>query len=202
MIVSQSFKIKNADGSFGNEVKFSTVSDLVFYKDNVNLTTKTTEIINSISTLNGNLSTEISDRQKENTSIRQELATAKSDLQKEIDSDVAAVKSVLQKEIDSDVAAAKSVLQEEIATANASINNLNTLIIGNTNSINTINDNVNTFGSQLKKVEDLIGVEGNPAENTLLALISTLQTNYNNLLKKVEELEEKITELEKQPEEE
>ena len=43
MIVSQSFKIKQQDGSFSDETMLSTTSDLVFYKDGKTLTTKTSE---------------------------------------------------------------------------------------------------------------------------------------------------------------
>lgn len=47
--VTQSFKEKLSDGSFGEEVKLSTISDLVFYSDNKNLTQRTAEINQSIS---------------------------------------------------------------------------------------------------------------------------------------------------------
>lgn len=84
--VTQSFKEKLPNGGWGEEVKLSTISDLIFYSDGKNLTTKTSELSNkidkeiqdrenavsgeknaretAITTLTNNLSKEIQDREK------------------------------------------------------------------------------------------------------------------------------------------
>ena len=96
MIVSQSFRVKNADGTFGEETKLSTISDLIFYSDNETLTKKTTDIKNSIAQ-------EVTDR-----------INAVSDLSAE-----------LKKEIDDDVEAARVVLQTSITANTNAINAIN-----------------------------------------------------------------------------
>lgn len=71
--VTQSFKEKLPNGSWGEEVKLSTISDLIFYSDGKNLTIKTSELSDKIddeikdredavTTLTTNLNTEVQDR--------------------------------------------------------------------------------------------------------------------------------------------
>ena len=185
MFVSQSFKTKNADGSFGNEVKFSTISDLVFYGDNKSLTLKTNEIIQSISTvennLNGKISTEKSGRESADAAIRQEMSDQK---------------TALQNEIDEDILTAKGELQGAIENIESSVEGLNTLIVGNTNSINTINTTLTNLTGQVETVEGLVGTKDSPSEGTVFAMIATLQSNYTALLEEFAKLEERILALE------
>lgn len=94
--VTQSFKEKLPDGSFGKEVKLSTISDLVFYSDNKNLTQRTAEInqsiqdeendrIEAINTVTNNLNQEIQDRKDavsaEATRIEGIITSTKEELQ-------------------------------------------------------------------------------------------------------------------------
>ena len=65
-----------------------------------------------------NLQTAVNTTIPNTYATKTELNTAKSDLSKEIDSDVAAAKTAISKEIDSDVAAAKTALVGAAGTAN------------------------------------------------------------------------------------
>ena len=159
MIVSQSFRVKNADGTFGEETKLSTISDLIFYSDNETLTKKTTDMKNSIAQ-------EVTDRTK-----------AVSDLSAE-----------LKKEIDDDVEAARVALQTSITANTNAINAINDgtnglLAQANTytdSQVNPVNDlvqtniaNISSITNEMTKIVTLIGtpVEG---EEPLLSILERL----------------------------
>ena len=105
--VTQSFKEKLSDGSFGEEVKLSTISDLVFYSDNKNLTQRTAEInqsiqdeendrIEAINTVTNNLNQEIQDRKD---AVSAEEATRKSEITR-VEGIITSTKEELQGNID------------------------------------------------------------------------------------------------------
>ena len=99
MIISQSFKTKNPDGSFGNEVALSTISDLVFYEaeENKTLTQKTLEI-------EADIAKEIKDR----TDADEALGTRIDDEESARQQADNLLQTNLENKINNDIAAEKS----------------------------------------------------------------------------------------------
>lgn len=158
MIISQSFKTKNPDGSFGNEVALSTISDLVFYEaeDNKTLTQKTSEIEADIA--------------KE----RQDRIDADKGLKKKIEDDI----NEEAKRADNAIAALKNELQPLITTNTSNISKNANNISTNTSNISANTADITTLQNKYNSETKMSEVESSIATNT--ANITALENKYNS----------------------
>lgn len=131
--VTQSFKEKLPNGGWGEEVKLSTISDLIFYSDGKNLTTKTSELSDkidteiqdrkdAITTLTDNLNTEIQDRKDavsgEATTRASEITRIEgliSSTEKDIEANVKSITEINETTIPNAVSVANDYTDELVA---------------------------------------------------------------------------------------
>lgn len=113
--VTQSFKEKLPNGGWGEEVKLSTISDLIFYSDGKNLTTKTSELSDKIDT-------EIQDRKDavsgEATTRASEITRIEgliSSTEKDIEANVKSITEINETTIPNAVSVANDYADELVA---------------------------------------------------------------------------------------
>ena len=202
MIVSQSFKTKNPDGTFGNEVALSTFSDLIFMSDkegngnkNVqNLTVRTQEIERQ-------LAQEIQDRIKdvsdeESRAMAAEAAekaraeAAEADLLKKINQEITdregAIKDLndsLTAKINAEVTTLNGALQTERSDRAAAISAHDTRIGTNEADIEALQGEITTLNS-------LIGTPETTLEKTILQILADFETRLIAIEEKILATEE------------
>lgn len=209
MIISQSFKTKNPDGSFGNEVALSTISDLVFYEaeENKTLTQKTLEI-------EADIAKEIKDRTDADEALgtridNEESARQQADnllqtnLENKINNDIAAEKSA-RESADSELL--RRITQEatDRGTAVTSLRDeLKPLITNNADNITANTADINVLELKYNSETKMSEVDSSISE--LQASVASLNEIVGNItdpieqtiLEKLADIEARLTALEK-----
>lgn len=207
MIISQSFKTKNPDGSFGNEVALSTISDLVFYEaeDNKTLTQKTSEI-------EADIAKEIQDRTNADNALGERIDNEKSaretadnllqtNLEKKINDDIAAEKSAresadseLSKRITQEVTDRGTAInslrdelkplitsnEDNIAANTADINALE-LKYNSETKMSEIDSSISELQASVTSLNEIVGSITDPVEQTILEKLANIEARLTAL---------------------
>lgn len=201
MIISQSFKTKNPDGSFGNEVALSTISDLVFYEaeENKTLTQKTLEI-------EADIAKEIKDRTDADEALGtriddEEFARQQADnllqtnLENKINNDIAAEKSA-RESADSELS--RRITQEvtDRGTAVTSLRDeLKPLITNNADNITANTADINALELKYNSETKMSEVDSSISE--LQASVASLNEIVGNITDPIEQtILEKLADIE------
>lgn len=207
MIVSQSFKTKNPDGSFGNEVALSTISDLVFYEaeENKTLTQKTLEI-------EADIAKEIKDRTDADKALGtriddEEFARQQADnllqtsLENKINNDIAAEKSAresadseLSRRITQEVTdrgTAVTSLRDELKplitnnadniTANTADINALELKYNSETKMSEIDSSISELQASVTSLNEIVGSITDPVEQTILEKLADIEARLTAL---------------------
>lgn len=207
MIISQSFKTKNPDGSFGNEVALSTISDLVFYEaeENKTLTQKTLEIeadiakeIKDRTDADEALGTRIDDEESARQQADNLLQT---NLENKINNDIAAEKSA-RESADSELlrritqeatdrGTAVTSLRDElkplitsnednIAANTADINALK-LKYNSETKMSEIDSSISELQASVTSLNEIVGSITDPVEQTILEKLADIEARLTAL---------------------
>lgn len=208
MIISQSFKVKQPDGSFGDETMLSTTSDLVFYKDGKTLTTKTSETdaaivkevtdrenaIDSLRTeLNGNI-----DSAK--TELNNTIASTKTELQTSITANTNAIntindstngilaqsKAYIDTQTEAAVASAESYTDSKVAGLSTELNDS---ISANTASITALQGDLGAVQNEVANLVGLIGESDVEPELTILERLVSIEERLTSIEDRLNVLE-------------
>lgn len=201
MIISQSFKTKNPDGSFGNEVALSTISDLVFYEaeENKTLTQKTLEIeadiakeIKDRTDADEALGTRIDDEESARQQADNLLQT---NLENKINNDIAAEKSA-RESADSELS--RRITQEvtDRGTAVTSLRDeLKPLITNNADNIAANTADINALELKYNSETKMSEVDSSISE--LQASVTSLNEIVGNITDPIEQtILEKLADIE------
>lgn len=189
MIISQSFKTKNPDGSFGNEVALSTISDLVFYEaeDNKTLTQKTSEIEADIAKENQdrtNADKALGERIDKEKSARETADNLlQTNLEKKINDDIA-------KEVKDRGTAINSLRDElkplitsnedNIAANTADINALE-LKYNSETKMSEIDSSISKLQASVTSLNEIVGSITDPVEQTILEKLADIEARLTAL---------------------
>lgn len=201
MIISQSFKTKNSDGSFGNEVALSTISDLVFYEaeGNKTLTQKTLEIeadiakeIKDRTDADEALGTRIDDEESARQQADNLLQT---NLENKINNDIAAEKSAresadseLSRRITQEVTdrgTAVTSLRDELKplitnnadniTANTADINALELKYNSETKMSEVDSSISELQASVTSLNEIVGNITDPIEQTILEKLANIE---------------------------
>lgn len=182
MIISQSFKTKNPDGSFGNEVALSTISDLVFYEaeDNKTLTQKTSEIEAAIAkenqdrtkadkALGERIDNEKSARETADNLLQTNLKKNNDDIAKEVTDRGTAINS-LRDELKPLITSNK----DNIAANTADINALE-LKYNSETKMSEIDSSISELQTSVTSLNEIVGSITDPVEQTILEKLADIE---------------------------
>ena len=113
--VTQSFKEKLPNGGWGEEVKLSTISDLIFYSDGKNLTTKTSELSDKIDTEIQDRKDAVSDEATTRASEITRIEGLISSTEKDIEANVKSITEINETTIPNAVSVANDYADELVA---------------------------------------------------------------------------------------
>ena len=207
MIVSQSFKIKQQDGSFSDETMLSTISDLVFFGDKT-LTKKAEEIDAAIAK-------EVTDRENAIDSLRTELNGNIDSAKTELNNTIASTKTELQTSITANTNAINTIndstngilaqskaytdTQTEAAVASAESytdskvaglsTELNDSISANTASITALQGDLGAVQNEVANLVGLIGESDVEPELTILERLVSIEERLTSIEDRLNVLE-------------
>lgn len=216
--VTQSFKEKLPNGSWGEEVKLSTISDLIFYSDGKNLTTKTSELSDKIDT-------EIQDREKAvttlTTNLNKEIQDRKDAVDGEKNAREAAIKD-LTTNLNTEIQDRKDAVSGEATTRASEITRIEGLISStekdieaNVKSITEINETtipnavsvandyadglVDPITKDIDNIKEIIGnmedIKGDDPEGEDYPL--TISEKFKKISEQLSSIEDRLTALER-----
>lgn len=207
MIISQSFKVKQPDGSFGDETMLSTTSDLVFFGDKT-LTKKAEEIDAAIAK-------EVTDRKNAIDSLRTELNGNIDSAKTELNNTIASTKTELQTSITANTNAINTIndstngilaqskaytdTQTEAAVASAESytdskvtglsTKLNDSISANTASITALQGDLGAVQNEVANLVGLIGESDVEPELTILERLVSIEERLTSIEDRLNVLE-------------
>lgn len=210
MIISQSFKVKQPDGSFGDETMLSTTSDLVFFGDKT-LTKKAEEIDAAIAK-------EVTDRKNAIDSLRTELNGNIDSAKTELNNTIASTKTELQTSITANTNAINTIndstngvlaqskaytdTQTEAAVASAESytdskvaglsTELNDSISANTASITALQGDLEAVQNEVANLVGLIGESDVEPELTILERLVSIEERLTSIEDRLNVLETPI----------
>ena len=175
MIISQSFKTKNPDGSFGNEVALSTISDLVFYEaeDNKTLTQKTSEI-------EADIAKENQDRIDADKGLKKKIEDDINEEAKRADNAIAALKNELQPLITTNTSnISKNANNISTNTSNISANTADITTLQNKynseTKMNEVDLSISRLQASVASLNEIVGSTTDPIEQTILEKLADIE---------------------------